>query len=240
VPIDPDILQRALLETGLLFALGVAGLLIWRKRCELRWLAAAVLLHGLYLLLLTRGFGALPNWPAEAQWNWAGKGAAIVVMLGITGLLGWRAAGVTLKQTRGAVWAWAPLALVIGVAAWFAWSGGDGQPSGVETIAFQWTMPSFDEELYYRGVLLLVLDRAFPARARLLGAPIGWGGLLTVILFGSVHGLGVSDGQITFDGVYFAWTAALGAFFLWLRARTGSLLAPVVGHSAGNGLFTLF
>ncbi len=53
-----------------------------------------------------------------------------------------------------------------------------------ETIAFQWTMPSIDEELFYRGVLLLMMNEAFTRRVTILGAPIGYGGLLTSLLFG--------------------------------------------------------
>lgn len=153
---------------------------------------------------------------------------------------GWRKTGVTLRLAPGSWLAWAVLAVVVGVAFYFAFTTGDGKPSSAETIAFQWTMPSFDEEIYYRGVLLLFLDRAFAPASRLFGAPLGWGALVSSLMFGLTHGLGVEEGVFSFDAVYFGWTFLLGAFFVWLRLKTGSILAPIVGHSFGNGLFTLF
>jgi membrane protease YdiL (CAAX protease family) len=81
------------------------------------------------------------------------------------------------------------------------------------------------EELAFRGVLLALLDRALPPRWNVLGARIGWGGVALTAAFVALHGL--REGMLV--GIV---PAAL--LYLWLRARTGSLLAPIVAHLAWN------
>ena len=84
---------------------------------------------------------------------------------------------------------------------------------------------AFLEELVFRGVLLGLLDRALPPRWNLLGARIGWGGIALTAAFVALHGLrpGMLLGIVP---------AAL--LYLWLRARTGSVLAPIAAHLAWN------
>ena len=81
------------------------------------------------------------------------------------------------------------------------------------------------EEIVFRGVLLALLDRALPQRWRLGGAYIGWGGVALTASFIALHGLrpGLLLGVVP---------AAL--LYLWLRERTGSLLAPIAAHLAWN------
>lgn len=81
------------------------------------------------------------------------------------------------------------------------------------------------EEIVFRGVLLALLDRALPQRWRIAGAYIGWGGVAMTIAFVALHGLrpGLLLGVVP---------AAL--LYLWLRERTGSLLAPIAAHLAWN------
>src|SRR5512139_3745798 len=81
------------------------------------------------------------------------------------------------------------------------------------------------EEIVFRGVLLALLDRALPQRWRIAGAYIGWGGLALTASFIALHGLrpGLLLGVLP---------AAL--LYLWLRERTGSLLAPIAAHLAWN------
>ena len=82
------------------------------------------------------------------------------------------------------------------------------------------------EELVFRGVLLALLDRALPQRWRIAGAYVGWGGVALTLAFVALHGLrpGLLLGVLP---------AAL--LYLWLRERTGSLLAPIAAHLAWNG-----
>jgi membrane protease YdiL (CAAX protease family) len=81
------------------------------------------------------------------------------------------------------------------------------------------------EEFVFRGVLLALVDRASPPRWNVAGARIGIGGVLLTLAFVSVHGLR--------PGVLLG-IAPAAFVYLWLRARTGSLAWPLVGHVAWN------
>ena len=108
------------------------------------------------------------------------------------------------------------------------------EPATGEDIAFQLTMPGFEEEPFYRGVLLLALDRAFTGRVRVFGVAMGWGTLLSSALFGLAHAFGYGNGAFTFDSMTMALTALPALPIVWLRLRTGSLLLPVALHNLGN------
>lgn len=237
-------MQNELITVGLqlavVAALGLTGAALFRGAFRPLWFAAALLLYVVYDALLTRGFWTLPNPFPDADWNWAGKLLALAGMLAVALMMGRRKVGLTLRQAPGALWAWAVFAVVAAALFALAWKTGDGVPANLETIAFQWTMPGFDEELFYRGVLLLALNEAFTARARILGAPIGYGGLLTAVLFGLAHALGLGTEGISFDAATFAMTGVPSLILLWMREKTGSLLLPVLAHNVSNGAFTLF
>jgi membrane protease YdiL (CAAX protease family) len=81
------------------------------------------------------------------------------------------------------------------------------------------------EEFVFRGVLLALADRASPPRWNVLGARIGTGGVLLTLAFIALHGL--RPGMLL--GI-----APAALLYLWLRARTGSLLWPIAAHVAWN------
>ncbi|HQR21246.1 MAG TPA: CPBP family intramembrane metalloprotease [Burkholderiaceae bacterium] len=81
------------------------------------------------------------------------------------------------------------------------------------------------EEFVLRGVILALADRALPPRWTLWGARIGTGGLLVTGAFIALHG--VRPGLLL--GV-----APAAMLYLWLRARTGSLLPPMLAHILWN------
>jgi uncharacterized protein len=92
-------------------------------------------------------------------------------------------------------------------------------------------MPSLAAELVYRGCLLGLLDQLFPGRVRLFTAPLGWGAFLTALLFGLLYGLWLDSFlSLHIDWIALRNAAVSGLVFAWLRARTGSLLMPVVAH----------
>lgn len=237
-----DELIRTLIETGLLAGFGLLGALIFRSGFRWRWLVAALLLNLVYQALLTRGFWTLPDPFPQADWNWAGKLAAIAGTLIVMSLpaFGWKRCGMTLDQ--GPRWGGALVMFVAlgGLFFWLALSGADGKPDDLETIVFQWTMPGLDEEFFYRGTLLLALNEAFRPKISILAAPIGYGGVLTCLLFGLTHALSYKAGGVDFDVMTFAMTGLPAFLLLWLRERTGSLVMPVIGHNIANGASTLF
>jgi len=221
----------------LLVAGGAIGLL-QRDRFSLRWLLAAAGLVLLNDFLLTRGYGLLPRFIPHSEWNWQGKILALAATLVVASLpaFGWKRSGLTLRQAPGSLRTVAPVVLIY--AAVFAWLAVVTPNEAVsrETLAFQLTLPGLEEEPYYRGVLLLALDRAFRARVRVLGVDWGWGAVLSCAVFGLAHAFGVSHGRFAFDAMIMAVTALPSFIGVWLRARTGSLVLPVLLHNFGNAV----
>lgn len=238
----PNEMILVLGQCGVIAALGVLGAIVFRKSFSLGWFVGALALYVIYDFFLTRGFWLIPDPLPDADWNWTGKIMSLTAMLGVAALpiFGFKRVGVTWRQGSK------PLLVLVVLAAFCAYylysaiSTGDGQPDSIETIAFQWTMPGLDEELFYRGVLLVAMNEAFRARANILGAPIGYGGILTSVLFGLAHGMDYGDGAFSFDMALFLNTGVSSLSLLWARERTGSILLPILGHNIGNGVWTLF
>lgn len=224
----------------LLVAGGAIGLLD-RARFSPRWLLVAALLVAVNDALLTRFYGTIPNLVPGSHWSWQGKLLALAATLAIAALpaFGWRRVGLTLAQAPGSLRAAVPvLALYCAFFVAMALAFSDGPATG-EDIAFQLTMPGFEEEPFYRGILLFALDRAYAGRIRFLGVDWGWGAVLSCFLFGLAHALGFSDGRLSFEPLFFALTAFPSFIAVWLRLRTGSLLLPVLMHNFGNSISML-
>jgi len=228
-------------QLSVIVGLGAVGAALSWRNFQLRWFVGALSLYLVYDFLLTRFFFALPNFPPELTWNWGGKFMSLSGMLLIASLpiLGYRKCGLTFSQNEGFRSALLALLILSAICFYFAISGADG-PDTWETIAFQWTMPGLDEEVFYRGVLLLMMNEAFGGRVSVLGAQIGYGGLLTSVLFGLAHGLSYGEGAYAFDTTLFLITAGPSLLLLWMRERTGSVLMPIIAHNVANGAFTLF
>ena len=191
-----------------------------------RWkavaLAAACLAVHTVLLELPRNVPALRVF--GGSWNWSGKIFALAGSLLFVPLIA------TADRRRWLrVPAWDPV-VYLGLAAIAILSFvvplafADSMPFDAETIAFQLTMPTLDEELLYRGILLSLLLHATGSRT----APV-W---ITGLLFGLAH---VSIAS--FDVLTFARTFAFGLVFGWLTIRSDrSLLPAAFLHSTTNTL----
>lgn len=230
--------------SGTLFLLLLAGAaigLVDRERFALRWLLAAALLVAVNDALLTRGYGTMPDLLPDADLNWQGKLLALAASLAIAGLaaFGWRRIGLTAAQAPGSLRAALPVAafycaFFVAMAAVFP-----NEPPTGEAIAFQLTMPGLEEEIFYRGLLLFALDRAFTGRLRFLGVDWGWGALLSCLLFGMTHAFGYSGGAFSLDPLIMALTAVPSLIAVWVRLRTWSLLIPILMHNFGNTIMNL-
>ena len=96
-------------------------------------------------------------------------------------------------------------------------------------------MPGREEEPFFRGTLLAALCLALPGGGvRVLGARIALGGLLASMLFGFVHGLRIVDGALQFAPEIVFITGMFGFGLYWIRARTGSVLMPILAHNLMN------
>lgn len=191
-------------------------------------------------LLLTNLYGALPVLP-EGERNWQGKLLALAATLIVASLpaFGWRACGLTLRQAQGSLPAAAALsaayvAVFVALALVFP-----SEPASAENVAFQLTLPGFEEEPFYRGVLLLALYRAFKARKRGLGVDWSWGAVVSCALFGLAHAFSFSDGAFQFDPLVMLLTAGPSFIAVWLALRTRSVLLPILLHNFGNAIMLL-
>ncbi|SDA20572.1 CPBP family intramembrane glutamic endopeptidase [Sphingomonas sp. NFR15] len=211
-----------------------------RRAFAPRWLLVAGLLVAVNDACLTRAYGVVPDL-VGGDWNWQGKLLALAASLGIAALptFGWRRSGLRFSQDAGSLKAAVPVAALycaFFLAVALAFPGGKVD---AEEIAFQLTMPGFEEEVFYRGILLLALDRAFTGRLRLFGVEWGWGAVLSCMLFGMAHAFGFSGGHFSFDAMTMALTALPSFIAVWLRLRTGSIVLPVLLHNFGNSLSLL-
>jgi len=110
----------------------------------------------------------------------------------------------------------------------FAW------PEGYPGVALSHLLVvALPEEFFYRGYLMGRLDDIFRGRINLLGARVGVGLLLQAALFAIGHFLVDLNPQRL--GVFFPALA-----FGWLRARRGTIVAPVAFHAAANVFMEVF
>ena len=226
---------------GVVFILlGLGGIfgLVFRKTFSWKWLLIAACLVVLNDFFLTRGYGLIPKLLEHVNWNWQGKIMALIASLSLAALpaFGWGASGITLTQKRGHLISVVVVALVycgffVALALAFP-----TDPAAPETVAFQMSLPGIEEEIFYRGILLLALSKAFTGRVKILGVNWGWGDVLSCVLFGMAHALGYAQGHFSFDSVTMALTAIPSLLAVWIRLRTGSLLIPVLLHNFGNSI----
>jgi hypothetical protein len=209
-------------------ALAVLIVASFAARAEGRiWARRAVALLALYLIAL-----ALSGWLLPASWAaWGSAVAAFAVLLTAQpfialGVLQPAEIGLTAPRpgTMRVVVTAIGLALLLNVVVMIVRGAAPVRVAGTTAAAV--LVAAVLEELVFRGVLLALLDRALPQRWRIAGAYIGWGGIALTLSFVALHGLrpGLLLGVLP---------AAL--LYLWLRERTGSLLAPIAAHLAWNG-----
>ena len=235
----PNALVSLLAVIGIIFAGCLIGAVLNRGRVGWGWVAAALGLILVHDALLTNAWGLVPIPGIGDSWNWSGKLLALFAMLAVAAhpALGLRKTGLTLIQDRrglpGALLLSALLVLVFtGLALTMGGEGGSA-----EDFAFQLTMPGLEEELFYRGVLLLMLNQAFGRPLRVLGAPMGWAAILTSVAFGLDHAFGYGADGFSFDPLAFVLTGGPVLLLVWLREKTGSLLLPVLLHNFANTIF---
>lgn len=237
----------SLTDTVLMMALSASGLLILsliaagvnRGQVRWRWIVIAVLAVALHDVALTRFGHLLPPWPTlDADWNVSGKLYAIVAVLVMAALLRMPRSELGLVMGTGArarlgwivciglVAALAGLALVM-----------PGERAPWSTLAYQATLPGLAEELFYRGLLLALLMRAFaPAGDR---AAVVTAAVMVTALFVQAHVLIAGDGRVEVHPAGGTTSLIVGTVLVWLRLRTGGLAAPVLLHNSVNTLFRL-
>lgn len=99
----------------------------------------------------------------------------------------------------------------------------------LEFAAIQLIVVALPEELFFRGCLLQLLEKAIPPKRRLWGGGIGWALVISAVLFALIHI--PRDGDPRALATFFP-----GLLFGWMRSATGSILAPTVAHASSNVL----
>lgn len=194
-------------------------------------LAAGIYLGAVVVLNLPRlGFFA------DLAWNWQNKlllALILVIAVSVWPTVRWSDVGV--RRPR-AGW-WMPVLSVVAGAIGLQLLTGplDSMTPTAETVAFQALIPGLDEELLFRGLLLLLLDRALAARREMWSSRVGWSALLTSVLFGLGHGLHLREGfEVTLDLGSVIVSTLLGVLLVWLRIRWNSLWPAVLAHNGIN------
>jgi uncharacterized protein len=109
----------------------------------------------------------------------------------------------------------------------------------IETIIYQLTMPGIAEELFYRGVLLAILNHYFDRKWQFFGAMWGIGSVLITLLFILDHILfyapfGINIANLSFDLIF------LSLSLIYLREKTGSIWPGIFCHNIANSLKILY
>jgi hypothetical protein len=97
----------------------------------------------------------------------------------------------------------------------------------LEFVFVQVVVVALPEELFFRGLIHELCERALPPKRRVLGGGIGWALVLSSAIFALGHL------TITFDPRRFA-VFFPGLIFGWMRSATGSIFAGVIAHTASN------
>ena len=235
-------MDKALVTAGVLIVPTIVLILGFRlhgRKVELApllWAGFACLVY--FLLLRSRGVISNPAFMDELTFNWFGKTLSVagtVAMLYFLPRVGFRAAGLTWKQNKGSL---GPVIQTGGLVLLFTTGGAFVAASSPDTSAehllWQATMPGLDEELFMRGLVLLLFHQAFGKGLNVMGADTGWGFWLAVAIFGLIHGVTVQGGELAVNLLAILGTGFMGFVLTWMRERTGSLVIPIVFHNISN------
>jgi len=110
---------------------------------------------------------------------------------------------------------------------WAGWHAPHLGQGFAEQVLVQLVVVALPEELFFRGYLLHMLERALPPKRRLLGGGIGWALVISAALFALIHLPKQGDPRAL--ATFFP-----GLLFGWMRSATGSILASTCTHAASN------
>jgi uncharacterized protein len=230
-------LLTILLLSLIAFGLCFKGLSYEKLRREYLWLFFAIFIVDQLLARLPKILPVLNI--IGGHYNWTGKILATLFSIMIIIILKKKCQldfAFTMKQLPGSVQS--ILGIVIGffvLQMIYVYFSTARQEITWEDHLFQLTLPGISEEIMFRGILLGLLNGVFISRIKFLGAYLGWGTLVTALLFGIWHGISF-DKDLHFELNYFKMISPLLVGFLlaWVRERTKSILFPFMYHSFFN------
>ena len=232
-------LNPVVIESLILLALCLVGATLVKGKVDWRWVWIATITFAVHKFILFAAMHPITIDLIPGRYNWEGKifgtlftlGVGLAVFKGNAASFGW-----TLKQNGPAVKAGYTVAALTFIATalfmYLYFPGTKSEPTA--DWLYQMTMPSLDEELLGRGVLLLMLTRAFKPTFTLAGAPFGIAVAISILMFYASHIVGVStDWTITVNWFNIV-SLFYGALWVYVRVATGSLLLPILLHSWAN------
>ncbi len=225
---------------GILFIIMCLVIIVRKGYIRLKWFALSLLAFAFNTFSLTLGRWFARPLTQDLQWNWSGKMLALfltIIMIGFLSRTLRGQIGLNIKQAKGSMNVWIGIGIYTAIFLIIAWFSPPPQTKAYwESLAFQLTMPSLDEELFYRGLFPMMLDRCFKISRNIIGAPIGWGALISSIMFGLVHGVSLNEGSLSIDWMACAIPGFIGLLGCWIAQKTKSLLGPILMHSHGNAI----
>ena len=210
-----------------------------------RWAKEPLKLAGTFAFLfllwsvLTNGLSGIVLFEGQ-KWNWVGKTASLLVCVFFiyrSKLLSLEEIGWTFRfKVRSLVPVVVLLVLAISLRliAYFSLQTTDVNFDR-ETILFQATLSPIAEEIFFRGILLAILNRIFTWKEDLLGFQLSWPVLLTSLLFAFTQGLILQDGyhfQVNLFRILLGLLVGLIASLL--KEKSGSLVPAVLFHALWN------
>ncbi len=235
-------MERAFVTAGVVVLptlLLIVGFRLNGRKVELPpllWAGFACLVY--FLLLRSRSVIPVPAFMGELTLNWVGKALSLMATLMMLYLLpkaSFQAAGLTWVQNKGSLRPVIAMGAVVLISTAIAVTLIAPTPeSSLENLLFQATLPGLDEELFMRGLLLLLFHQAFGKDLKIFGADTGWGFWLAVAIFGLIHGITVQNGELAVNIWAIMATGLIGFVLTWMRERTGSLIVPIVFHNSWN------
>jgi membrane protease YdiL (CAAX protease family) len=174
------------------------------------------------------------------RWNWAGKaGECILSLLFMcTTLLTKKEAGFTLAIKHAKKITLLIFAILLITFAIQYFTDDIKNVKGTETFLFQLLMPGIAEELVFRGILLGLLSKAYNSRFIIWKVPLGWGIIITSVLFGLVHAFTFGRHTFDFNILYFLSTFTMGLALAFIKEKSQSLLPGIVCHNLFNLIVT--
>ena len=236
-------ISQLLADSSLFLLLAAIGIVLARGRVAWAWLAIA---FGLFILedfALSSAWGSAFAGPFDSAFNWEGELLALLILvLASVFVLRDRGevSGLKLSQSgpapaRAGLVAIA-LCITAGAAAYWMAPGVPHAP--LEEVAYRAGLSPLVDELFYRGLLLSALDRAFGRPLSVLGAPMGWGAVASAILFAASQSFIVTPGLIvSMDVGQGAYLFPAGLILAWLRNASGSLVMPLAVHVWASAVF---
>lgn len=197
------------------------------------WIAAALFLLDTILVNYCRSIRLFHG----QQCNWVGEMASIAwatIFVYANGMVSRKEVGWTTKRQAGSLGFFLSVLVILSLLKLFVFHAYNHPPASarLETILFQATMPGIAEEIVFRGILLALLNKVFPLKWTLFGVRLGWGAIITSLLFGLVHGFYIDSAwSLHFITISILLTAIDGFFLALVKEKSKSLVPAIIIHN---------